>query len=214
MIFKDHKEIIFLVVYLSSSFVSTNLMTLDNLLASKVVANALGFNSMNLVIDDQKVFSLDIMKTIYESSMLTTVTGFNKNDTRRWYSKEENRKCPTFTFLTKTHLQHFFTTLSHQPDFSFDSFPFYIWSERSLFNFSRYSFGLDSEINIILTHGNRTDVKEIYRTAKESNLITNIVGDYVVGNNFKLNEKKWKRRRNLFGLTLKTIMLEQQVTLK
>ena len=68
-------------------FICQYLMTLDILIASKVIANALGYDSMNLVIDDQKVLSLDIMKTIYESAMLTTVTGFNKTDTTRWHSK-------------------------------------------------------------------------------------------------------------------------------
>ena len=87
MILQDHKEMIFFVAVMLSSFVSTNLMTVDNLIASKVIANALGYDSMNLVIDDQKVLSLDIMRTIYESSMLTTVTGFNKTDTTRWHSK-------------------------------------------------------------------------------------------------------------------------------
>ena len=101
------------------------------------------------------------------------------------FKVKTNRKCPTFTFLTRNRLQRFFATRSHQPDFNFNSFPFYIGSERSLFNFSRFSFGLESEISILLTHGNRIDVKEIYRTAKESNLIIN-----VVGNNFKLNEKE------------------------
>ena len=87
MILQDHKEMIFFVAVMLSSFVSTNLMTVDNLIASKVIANALGYDSMNLVIDDQKVLSLDIMRTIYESSMLTTVTGFNKTDTTRRHSK-------------------------------------------------------------------------------------------------------------------------------
>ena len=87
MILQDNKETISFVVFMFFSFVSTNLMTLDNLIASKVIATALGYNSMNLVIDDQKVFSLDIMKTIYESAMLTTVTGFNKTDTTRRHSK-------------------------------------------------------------------------------------------------------------------------------
>ena len=68
-------------------FICQYLMTLDILIASKVIANALGYDSMNLVIDDQKVLSLDIMRTIYESAMLTTVTGFNKTDTTRWHSK-------------------------------------------------------------------------------------------------------------------------------
>ena len=87
MILQDHKEMIFFVAVMLSSFVSTNLMASDNLIASKVIANALGYDSMNLVIDDQKALSLDIMRTIYESSMLTTVTGFNKTDTTRWHSK-------------------------------------------------------------------------------------------------------------------------------
>ena len=122
--------------------------------------------------------------------------------------KSENR-CLFFTFLPPNKLQKILDYLSKNHSAIFTESTWYLWVESSKMRIDPKLVGLNSELNFVWEENFQTNIKEVYSLSSIRGLIENIHGSYndTAGLVWKQKEK-WIRRRDLHGLKLKIILIQ------
>ena len=163
---------------------------------------------MTLIVEHINDMKVKLEKNIIKTNQILVTEFYDIEKIVNIVDKSENR-CLQFTFLPPNKLQKFFDYLSKNQSAIFTESTWYLWVESSKMRIDPKLVGLNSDVNFIWEENFQTNIKEVYSLSTVKEPIENIYGSYndTAGLIWKQKEK-WIRRRDLHGLKLKTILIQ------
>ena len=171
----------------------------------------LSFSCVTVVVEEQKELSLQIRRHLMQMAFPTLIIESDDIEDMFDILEKADIKCVTYIFLSKNKLQQFMKDVTEEHDINqLASTHWFIWMENFEVSFDLNKFGFNSDVTLLIEQDGQTILQDVYSVNVNEGFVDMAYGFYNDSSGLSLKfTNKWKRRRDLQGITLKAIALEQ-----
>lgn len=188
----------------------SQILTRPRLEMINTIAMDLGFTCVTLVVEEVDRIGMGERKQLSKINLPLVI--FEMDDIEELFNLKGNDdiKCISFVFLERFILQTFLNFLTDDYHGQLEMTSWFLWMTTQDIELDMRHFGLGSDVSLLIEQNGVTTLTDVYSVDKDQEPIRISYGTYSKSSGLVLkNVDKWKRRTNLQGITLRTIVLEQ-----
>ena len=190
------------------------LLTLRKIDLMHTLAKDLGSECITVIMEKDVLGGINEKRMLMKGYIPTVLLDLNNSEALVNITKKNKNKCLSFTIISEDLIQSFLTKITKTDKKILRDTTWFLWINNNQFELDPTLIEFNSDVNILVENiDESTDVKEIYSLGFEKNrrVFENQYGVFNIGVGLVLNSfNKWERRRTLHGITLNTILMQEE----